>query len=335
MPVAALRRPPAVARVLERVTATARRHHMFATGSRVLVGVSGGPDSLCLLHSLVRLRRLLRVEPWCFHFDHALRDGSERDAAYVRAQARRLGVQFLDRRAGSRPPRGASVEAWARDQRYGAMREALEELGGGVLAVGHTADDQAETVLLALVRGGGLDALGGMSPVSRPVVRPLLEVTRQETEAFCRALGLRPRRDPMNEDPSYLRVAVRSRAIPLLEDAVGRNLRATFARVAALLRQDAELLDLLSRQAEPDVLTLGAEGPLLRAQALRGLPAPLASRIIRRAILGLGTLPDASQIEAVLALASARPGQEASLPGGLQARRSKEYVRLSRPSPRP
>jgi len=190
-------------------------------------------------------------------------------------------------------------------------------------------------VLLALVRGGGLDALSGMSPVSRPVVRPLLEVTRQETEAFCRALGLRPRRDPMNEDPSYLRVAVRSRAIPLLEEAVGRNVRATFARVAALLRQDAELLDQLSKQAEPDVLTLGADGPLLRVKALRDLPASLASRIVRRAILGLGTLPDASQIEAVLALASARPGQEASLPGGLRGRRSKEYVRLSRPSPRP
>jgi len=122
MPVAALRRPPAVARVLQRVTATARRHQMFVTGSRVLVGVSGGPDSLCLLHSLLRLRRLLRIEPCCFHFDHGLRDGSERDAAYVRAQARKLGVEFLLRRAGDKPPRGASVEAWAREQRYGAMR---------------------------------------------------------------------------------------------------------------------------------------------------------------------------------------------------------------------
>src|SRR5207245_3138756 len=219
----ALPRPPAVARVLRRVTATVRRSRMFEPGSRVVVACSGGPDSLCLLHAMVRLRRLFRLELACFYFDHALREGSTRDAAYVRGQARRLGIPVFERRASSRPARGESVEAWARTVRYAALKEVLEELGGGVAAVAHTADDQAETVLLALLRGGGLEALAGMPPVARPIIRPLLDVTREETVAFCRALGLRPRRDPMNEDPRFMRVSLRTRVIPDIERGLGRG----------------------------------------------------------------------------------------------------------------
>jgi tRNA(Ile)-lysidine synthase len=309
---------------------------MFAPGSRVLVAVSGGPDSVCLLHSLVRLRRLLKIDPVCFHFDHRLREGSEADAAYVRGQAKRLGVPFVLRRATSGPARGESVEAWARTARYRALTFALEELGGGVAAVGHTADDQAETLLLALLRGGGLEAVSAMKPVSGPVVRPLLETTREETEAFCRALGLRPRRDPMNEDPGFMRVAVRTRVIPQLERSLGRNLRATLARTAALLRRDAELLDQLAGAARLEVMA--EEGPgvaLLRAEPLGGLASPIAGRIVRRALLDLGALPEAGHVDAVVALASARPGRSIRLPGGLIARREREYVRVSRPSLRP
>src|SRR5439155_10648600 len=148
---------------------------------------------------------------------------------------------------------GEAVEEWARAVRYEALGGGLEELGGGAAAVGHTADDQAETVMIALLRGGGLEAIAGMSPVGRPIVRPLLETTREETVAFCRALRLRPRRDPMNEDPSFMRVALRLRVIPGLERHLGRNVRETLARTADLLRLDAEFLDQLSTVAFPAV----------------------------------------------------------------------------------
>jgi tRNA(Ile)-lysidine synthase len=332
----ALPRPPAVGRVIERVTETARRHGMFESGPRVLVAVSGGPDSVCLLHTLVRLRRLLKIDPMCFHFDHGLRKGSKDDAAYVRRQAVRLGTPFFLRRATSRPARGESIEAWARTVRYEALTSLLEEMGGGVAALGHTADDQAETVLLGLLRGGGLQAIGGMKPVSGSVVRPLLEITREETEAFCRALRLRPRRDPMNEDPAFMRVGIRTRVIPRLESALGRNLRSTLARTADLLRQDAELLEQLAAAARPEVVVENQEDDtLFRARRLGTLPPPIAGRIVRRAFLDLGVLPEAGHVEAVIGLAPARPGRSISLPGGLIARREREYVRLSRPSPRP
>lgn len=306
---------------------------MFEPNGRVVVAVSGGPDSICLLHSLVRLRRLFRIELAAFHFDHRLRRGSERDAAYVEGQCRKLGLPFMLRHARTKPAKGESVEAWARTVRYEALTDVLEELGGGVAAVAHTADDQAETVLMALLRGGGLEALAGMRPVTRPVVRPLLDVTREETTAFCRALRLRPRRDPMNQDPAYMRAAVRARVIPLLEQRLGRGVRQTLIRTGMLLAEDADLLETLAHEAAGRVVEPVAGGRLLRVDALRGLPRPLAARVVRRELLGLGVLPETQSIDAVLDLAEGRPGRRADLRGGLSARREREYVRLSRPSP--
>jgi tRNA(Ile)-lysidine synthase len=308
---------------------------MFEPAGRVVVAVSGGPDSLCLLHALVRLRRLLRIEPVCFHFDHSLRDDSALDAAYVRRQAGRLAVPFVLRTAESRPGRGESVEAWARTVRYAALSSVLEELGGGVAAVGHTADDQAETVLIALLRGGGLEAISGMNPVNRPVVRPLIDVTRSETEAFCRSLRLRPKRDPMNEDPAYMRAAVRSLVLPELERALGRKVTSTLTRSAGLLRRDADLLQRLAVQAGALVVRREGADLVIDVRALATLHPAVASRVIRRALLDLGTLPEADHVDAVLALsATGRTGQRRILASGLRAGREPQYVRLSRPSPR-
>jgi tRNA(Ile)-lysidine synthase len=305
---------------------------MFAPGGCVVVAVSGGPDSLCLLHTMVRLRRLLRVDVTCFHFDHGLRAESKADAAYVRRQAGRLGVPFVMRTAGSRPPRGSSLEAWARMVRYDALLAVSEERGAEA-AVGHTADDQAETVLLALLRGGGLEAVAGMRPVNRPIVRPLLDVSREETVEFCRALRLRPRDDPMNRDVRLMRAALRHRAIPAMEKLLGRGVKDSLVRTAALLRADADFLDAQADRAWRDVVE-ETEGEIgLRADALASLPAALAGRVVKRALVGMGAVPEQAHITQVVELSSGRPGASANLPGGLLARREKAYVRLSRASP--
>ncbi len=305
---------------------------MFGPGDGVVVAVSGGPDSLCLLHALVRLRRLLGIHVDCFHFDHGLRADSAADAGYVRRQAALLRVPFILRRATDRPPRSASPEAWARVARYRSLTATLEELGGGVGAVGHTSDDRAETVLLALFRGGGLDAVAGMRAVNRPVVRPLIDVTREETTAFCRSLRLRPRMDPMNEDPAYMRAALRA-ALPSLERALGRGIRTALARSASLLQEDADLLDELARRAERSVVIMEARGAALRAGELAALPRPIAARVVRRVLLDVDVVPEAAHVEAILGLAARRAGRTITLPGALEARRTGEYVRLSRPSP--
>jgi tRNA(Ile)-lysidine synthase len=329
-----VRRPPAVARVLERVTATAREHEMFLPGQTVLVSVSGGPDSVCLVEALVRLRRLFKVRLEVFHFDHQIRSGSGRDADYVRRLAARLKLPFHLREARSKPARGESVEAWGRAQRRWYLGQVVRESGAQRIAIAHTLDDQAETVLLALVRGGGLGSLRGIAPAFGAWVNPLLDVRRREVEAFCRSLGLRPRDDPTNRDTRLLRNALRLRGLPALERATGRDLKETFSRAAHLLRQDEIVLSRLAAEAFDTVVTEGPQGVTLDAVGLLTLPRAIGARVVRSAIHRLPAMATEEAIDAALDLADGRPGRRRDLPHGLKAVREREYVLLSRPSPR-
>src|ERR671911_3164580 len=155
---------------------------MFRPGEAVLVSVSGGPDSVCLLYSLWYLRRLFKIRLHVFHFDHRLRRGSARDAQYVRRLAERLRLPFHARAAEDRPGKGMSVEAWATVRRMNAANEVRRSIGASVIAEGHTLDDQAETVLLNLIRGTGLEGIAGIDPghgAHAHRVQPLLDIERE------------------------------------------------------------------------------------------------------------------------------------------------------------
>ena len=340
-----MRRPPAVARVLEKVTATAREHDMLRAGDNVLAACSGGPDSVCLLYSLCFLRRLFKVRLAVFHFDHRLRGDSAMDAEYVRRLAERLRIPFHLGVAGSKPRKGESVEAWASVARARAATEVQKEIDAGIIAEGHTLDDQAETVLLNLIRGGGLDAITGIWPSigDRPYLRtvqPLIDVEREEVEAFCRALHLRPRRDPTNLETRYMRNALRLKGIPELERATGRAIKRPIARSADLLRADREELFLQAAHARDEIVhgRWSWRDMTFDAGALRSLPRPIASRALRFAIYQVAadewTAPwTKDAIDAVLDLAAGRSGRRRDLPNGLKAVREKGYVHLTRPSP--
>lgn len=326
-------RPPAVARVLERVTKTAREHDMFLPGQVVVVACSGGPDSTCLLYSLYHLRRLFRIKLEVFHFDHRLRAGSAEDADYVKRLSARLRLPFHLRAASASPPKGLSVEDWARRQRLVPMVAVSRDTGAARIAMGHTLDDQAETVLMAALTGSGLDGVAGIEPVAGPFVRPLLDVGREEVESFCRSLRLRPRRDPTNDDVRLLRNAIRAKGLPALERAIDREVRGALARTGSLLREDAREL---RRQAAPAVAELVEETPegiRLEAQGLLALPRAISTRVARQAIFRFGHPPMREDIDAVLDLAAGRPGRRRDLSSGLKASRDKEYVSLSRTSP--
>jgi tRNA(Ile)-lysidine synthase len=324
-------RPPAVARVLERVTQTVRSHEMFVPGDVVMVAVSGGPDSMCLLNSLYLLRRLLKVHLEVFHFDHRLRTGSGDDALYVKRTAVKLKLPFHLEVATSAPEKGVSVEDWAHRARTQTLARILRETGATKAAIAHTRDDQAETVLLAVIRGGGLDSATGIRPCQGPYVRPLIDSTRSEVEAFCRALHLRPRMDPSNEDTNLLRNAVRHKVLPQLERAVDREVKATLARTADNLRFDADLLQQLALRAFDDLFEEEPDGFTFPAAKLVSLPQALGTRVVRTGLYRAGLAPPSSEhIDAVLDIASGRPGRRRDLPGGLLATRDREYVRVSR-----
>jgi tRNA(Ile)-lysidine synthase len=331
------RRPPAVARVLERVTKTSREHEMLSPGDLVLVSCSGGPDSVCLLYSLSHLRRLFKIRVAVFHFDHRLRSDSAKDAAYVRKLAERLKLPFHLREAEDRPLKGESVEAWAREARQTAGYDVAEDIEAAQIAEGHTVDDQAETVLMGAITGGSLFGLMGIWPVEGSHdarrVQPLIDVTRDEVEAFCRALRLRPRRDPTNDNTDLLRNAIRKEVIPTLERVTRRNVRQPLARVADEIRPIA--IEELEKVTGKDGWARGRRGEWLSiSSALLEHGSPLQSGIFIRSWLKKMRLPVSREaIEGVLDLANGRPGRRRDLPEGLKAVREKEYVRVSRSSP--
>jgi len=306
---------------------------MVAKGDRMVVGCSGGPDSVCLLLSLDRLRRLLGIRAIeVFHFDHRLRAGSDADGVYVRRLAGRLGFGFHLREAAERPAKGDSLEMWARYHRMNAAIEVMTSVGADRIALGHTRNDQAETVLMSVITGSA-DGVSGIPPRNGPVIHPMLDVGRAEVEAFCRALRLRPRRDPTNEDVRLLRNALRRRAIPAIERATGREITAAIARVAERARDDRDHLWALAVEIAPTVIEPTQDGCRLSVAAFAALPPALAWRVVRRAFQSIDAMWTHADVEAVLDLVAGRPGRRRDLTRGLLARRDRVYLSLSRSSP--
>jgi tRNA(Ile)-lysidine synthase len=305
---------------------------MFTAGDLVLVSCSGGPDSVCLLYSLWHLRRLFKIRLAVFHFDHKLRPASAKDAAYVRKLADRLKLSFHLREAEDQPLKGESVEAWGWGVRRAARTAVAAEIGATKIARGHTEDDQAETVVMALIGAGGIFGLGGIRPVEGAEVEPLLDVSRAEVEAFCRASRLRPRRDPTNADTMKRRAAVRHLLMPRIVEVAGPGSTRGIARTASQLRHvTAALRDEAALHAdrrlsyEEDGFRFrpgppSESGPVLRALVIDGF---------RR----MGHRVTESDVASVLDLAGGRPGRRRDLAEGLKAVREKGYVRVTRSSP--
>jgi tRNA(Ile)-lysidine synthase len=299
-------------------------------GDRVAAAVSGGADSLALLHAL---RVLAGKRDWrlaVLTVDHGLRPGSAADAAFVADHAKALGLparQLTLAPGELEAHRAAGPEGAARAARYEALWPAADELGCRWLATGHTLDDQAETVLLQLLRGAGPDGLAGMAVRSGRLLRPLLGVRRAETRACCAAAGLAWREDPTNATDGPLRNRVRSRLLPLLEQ-LRPGATSTLARTAALAADERDWLDPVVAAA----LAAAGDGADLDAAALGGLPVALGRRVVRAAAARAGLeSPDAGATDRVLALAGAADGAGTGWPGG-SAVRDGPAVRLALPA---
>jgi tRNA(Ile)-lysidine synthase len=276
----------------------------------VVVACSGGADSVALLALAVDAS----LAPVAVHVDHGLREGSDRDAERVRAAATALGAEFRSVHVDIEP--GSNVEARAREARYAALDAARVDVGAEVVLVGHTADDQAETVLLNVLRGAAASGLAGMAARHGTVVRPLLDARRADTRALCDALGIPVFDDPMNDDRAFRRVAIRHDVLPYLSALAERDLVPVLARQAEILRSDSEFLDDLAARAWPGGDSGDGEP---RASTLVALPVPLARRALRQ---WLGAPPPSmAEIERVLAVARGE-ARATELAGGRAVRRS-------------
>lgn len=283
----------------------ARCRFPAAPGSAVTCAVSGGADSLALL--ILAVQAGLAVT--AVHVDHGLRPGSADEAEVVRTVACGLGARFRAERVAV--SRGPNLEARARSARYAALPL-------GVLT-GHTLDDQAETVLLNLLRGAGPEGLAGMRATDR---HPLLALRRTETRGLCAAWGLQPVDDPSNTDPAIRRNRVRHELVPLLADIAERDPAPVLARQALVFRSVTDLLDELAADIDPtDARALAGAAPPVAAAAIRGW--------LRSA--GDGYPPDLAAVERVLDVA--RGGRQATeVAGGWRVARTAGRLRLDEPN---
>ncbi|MGJ3508042.1 tRNA lysidine(34) synthetase TilS [Enemella sp. A6] len=248
------------------------------SATNLLVACSGGADSLALAAAAHLAASHTGLATHAIVIDHGLQDGSAEVAAGVESQLRRLGYQHVRRVRVTVTDRGTGPEAAAREARYNALSEAAEELDAVVL-LGHTMDDQAETVLLGLARGSGTRSLAGMPAQRGRFRRPLLGIRRRQTVAACAELGLRPWHDPHNADSSYTRVRVRERVLPVLATELGPGIVEALARTAEQAAVDADLLDELAAEALEELRT--GEGELDVAELITR-PAAIRHRVLLR-----------------------------------------------------
>ncbi len=296
----------------------------------VLVACSGGADSLALLAATVSEGHRADLHVVGVTVDHALQDGSAEQAERVVAQMALLGVDETVSVRVRVTADGQGPEAAAREARYAVLEEVSQRFGDATVLLGHTLDDQAETVLLGLARGSGGRSLAGMRRGFHPFLRPLLDVTRAQTEAACRAEGVEFWSDPHNEDPRFTRSRVRHRVLPVLESELGPGVAASLARTADLLREDAEALDAIAEREHAEVARAGA----VDCVALGTRPAAVALRVLRRAALGAGSPASELFRVHVLALAGLVDGpgstREIQLPGHVTAYREGDLLRFRR-----
>jgi tRNA(Ile)-lysidine synthase len=263
-----------------------RRHAMLAPGNVVVIGVSGGADSVALLHVLTELAPVFALRLHVLHVDHGLRPDSARDGVFVRTLGARLGVpvDVVSVGVGS-----GSVEAAARAARHAALEAAAEHVGAARIALGHTADDQAETLVMRLLEGTGVRGLAGIPAVRGRLIRPLLDVRHHDTVAALQAAGLPWLEDPSNRDARFFRNRVRHEILPRLAVESPGDLVVRLSRLAHRAREAVEALD---RTAATELQRLAREDDgalILSRSALAALPRPVAAEVLRAAAARLGS----------------------------------------------
>ena len=322
-----------VKKIIKKVENTIAGYRMLERGDRVIVAVSGGADSVCLLDILVILKKVLEIELVVAHFDHGLRpDEDEYETDFVKSLAASLDCRFVTKKAGpSLKPGRASLEEKARDVRYRFLNEVKAQFSARKIATGHNLNDQAETVLMRLLRGSGPSGLSGIPPVRDIyIIRPLIEVTRREIELYLSSRGLGHITDSSNFKTRHLRNEIRLNLLPQLEKYQPKIVE-ILGRTAGIMREENTWLE---GKAERWIKKWAETGPgngvVLPLSRFKGLPEPLKNHVLRQALkTTAGSLRRISlrNIDAIKHMAEgSKPQAEITLPNILAVKR--EYDRL-------
>jgi len=315
----------------QRVLRFIQEHHLVSGGDKLLVAVSGGPDSVCLLHILVKLQRELEAKLQVAHLNHQLRGAeSEADADYVSDLARQWGIPAtIEGRdvKGYQAQQRLSLEEAAREVRYSFLTQVARSIGAERVAVGHTMDDHIETILMHLIRGTGTRGLRGLQPVtvwqsaanSLTIIRPLLEISHRETEDYCHQHQLMPRLDASNLSLSPLRNRIRQQLLPLLESYNPRIAEALL-RTGRIASDDIDFLDEQIARLWDEVAQQRGKTIILDKEGFDQMPSALQRYLLRASaekLLGSAKDIEMRHIEEMMSVATKPAGKRLSLPGGL------------------
>jgi tRNA(Ile)-lysidine synthase len=325
-----------VSAILTRVKETIDRYHMIEPGDSVGVAVSGGIDSVALLDILASIKDQLHISLTVLHLNHGIR-GAEalRDQRFVQDLSERYALPYLGTVAdcpGYRKEHSLSLQQAARELRYRFFDEACQTHGLDKVAIGQTADDQAETVLMRLIRGGGARGLKGIPPLRGPYIRPLIEVWRDELLHYARRKGLAFVQDSSNQKETYLRNRIRHSLLPALQ-GYNPSIKQRLLHLAQVLGEDTSFLEELADEVAQGIITATDKEVSIAIPALLALPAALQARVIQRAFASLasGDLLEYPHVKGIMALIQEQGGSKGMpLPCGYEAIRTYDRLLMGR-----
>lgn len=307
------------------------RNKLVKHRDRVLIGLSGGPDSICLMHLMDSIRKDYRLELFAAHIDHQLRAASKADADFVRKTCKAMNIRLFIKRVNlTKSKHSDSIEQRARLKRYSFFTELSKKLNIDKIALGHNLDDQAETVIMRLIRGSGLSGLSAMKPSSKydgiDIIRPLLNIPRADIRQYLSDHGIRYRIDRSNLSDKYTRNKVRNRLLPLLEKEYNPNIKKTLSTAAQSIALD---YDFMEQSCAAEVRSMGKR---IRIEKFKRLHPAMQNMVLRAYITaaqGSTRRIEYRHIREILELILNRPaGSVVNLPKGLIAKKKAGYVEI-------
>ena len=323
-------------RLINKVKDTIDRYGMLKKGDNVLVAVSGGPDSVCALEVLNAIKDEYSLSLHVAHLNHKFRKEAEKEAEFVRRLAEEKGIASTIEAIDVKEyciKKGLSKQEGAREVRYDFLKKAADKIGAAKIATGHTADDQAETFLMRLIRGSGASGLSAIPPVRGRIIRPLIEIKKSEALGFLKENNIRYVKDPTNIKPVYLRNKIRLELLPLLVKKYNPNIADTLCREADILREDESFLNGIADAIFKEMVTVQEKDSItLNYLRFNGLHPAIKKRVVRRAVSELtGGLKKISYQHIISAIdAIKNTGKGVDLPDDIRIERDYNslYVRV-------
>lgn len=324
--------------IFEKVLGTINKYNLIEDGDKIVLGLSGGPDSVCLLHILYRLKEKMNIEVYAAHLNHQIRGlEAQKDALYISQICEDLGITSFVK-AINVPEyckeQGVSLEEGARTLRYEMFDEIKQKTKSNKIAIGHNRNDQAETVLMRIMRGTGLQGLRGIEYIrDNKIIRPILDIERSEIEAYCEKYELNPRIDKTNLESIYTRNKIRLELIPYMKDNFNPNVIESIVRMTNSLKSDSDYIDLEAERSFKAVSTLKEDSVEISLPKYSNLHNAIKVRILRSAIkhiIGDTNFVDQKHIEDIIELeCESKLNKMLNLPRGIFAYRRKNIIILT------